>query len=414
MKRYHFLDERKFRYFCQGLTLDAQDMATLAKVLCSLDKVRKLPSKIVALNGKHGFGAPPNFPGPQIIISLEKTFSRSGGPTSVSSVSEHSNILNAAPGLHIHLRSPTLEIPQRIEIPLRYVLKGLPDIEGTHMIYLHTLAVREGPPFVYYGITKRGWMKRFNEHMAGALKRESRLMFHKTLRKAILGRLVELGSATGELNGGTPPTMALAGNHHVVCAAGLNEEQALEAEEYLVGKYSFGHERGLNMIPGGKAGVAHLHRLNVLSPNRRGILDEDREEAMDQYLRDHPSKGNPKSAGGRAVEGRRLRQSHHLRRGAPSVDQSGDRDPQGRGTRILRRELLPGRQSPERRSGAARDRRKDLSENPLTCGGHLLLQQQFHSDNVHGLPDPVMAEEATWQAGAGDGSHARSRGIFRA
>ena len=293
MKRYHFLDERKFRYFCQGLTLDAQDMANLDKVLCSLDKVRKLPSKIVAHNGKHGFGSLPSFPGPQIIINLEKTFSENGRSTSLSLVSEHSNILNATPGLHIHLRSPSLDIPQRVEIPLRYVLKGLPDIEGTHMIYLHTLEVKEGPPFVYYGITKRGWMKRFNEHMAGALKRESRLVFHKTLRDAILGRMIELGNDIRGPDREPPPTLTLAGNHHVVCAAGLNEEQALEAEEYLVGKHSFGHEGGLNMIPGGKAGVAHLHRLNILPANRRGILDQDREEAMDQFLKDHPRRGIP-------------------------------------------------------------------------------------------------------------------------
>ncbi len=95
------------------------------------------------------------------------------------------------------------------------------------------------------------------------------------------------------LNGDPVPAKVMVGNHHVVCGAGYNEEEAMTVEERLVGKYSFGHSLGLNMIPGGKAGVAYLHRLNVLPADRPVIVDEDREKLLEAYLEEHPRKGLP-------------------------------------------------------------------------------------------------------------------------
>jgi hypothetical protein len=103
-------------------------------------------------------------------------------------------------------------------------------------------------------------MKRFNEHVQQAMRDESPLLFHRTLRAGVAGRMHQLhGFAAGQPTESTSPHIMVA-NHHVVCAAGLSEDKALEGEEYLVEKYSFRKPVGLNMIPGGKAGIAYLHR----------------------------------------------------------------------------------------------------------------------------------------------------------
>ncbi len=185
MKRYHLLDERKFRHFCQGLTFDAKDMEVLDQALRGLDEKTAIPSKIVAHNGIHGFGPPPAFSGPEIIVNVEKHFSETKTPFSFSTVVRAKSTIDAAPAIHINLSSPALDIHQRVEIPMRYLLKGLPKIEDTYMVYLHALKMEDGSTFVYYGITKRGWVKRFNEHMYSALSQRSRLLFHQVLREGI-------------------------------------------------------------------------------------------------------------------------------------------------------------------------------------------------------------------------------------
>lgn len=294
MKKFKFLDERKFRFICQGLTLDSKDMGVLDHALAGLDRIKGIPSKILQHNQKCGFWPPPIFKGPQVIVSLDKTYSPKNGKLTAAPVAEHKDIVDMAPALHINLRSPSLDIPQRVEIPLRFVMKGLPKIESTYMVYLHALQMEDDATFVYYGITKRGWMKRFNEHMSNALRKHSRLLFPETLREGIMGRMIQLhGPEVVDIGSDPAPKKIMVGNYHVVCAAGLDEHQAMATEEYLVEKYSFGLPTGLNMIPGGKAGIAYLHRLNVLPTGRPVVLDEDREQILDSYLKDHPRKGLP-------------------------------------------------------------------------------------------------------------------------
>lgn len=294
--RYRFLDERKFRYFCEGLTLDATDMEVLDGTLQGLDQYNKLPSQIIQHSQHHGFGPGLQARGSQIIVTLEKRGKGDGNTVPIAMAGEHHEIQGLPPALHIMLRSPTLDILQRVEIPLRYVLKGLPSIEGTHMVYLHVLQMDGGQGRVYYGVTKRGWMRRFAEHMKGAMRDDSPLLLHRTLREGIRGRLHQLYGRRPE-DTGPAPAQVMQANHHVVCVAGVAEEQALLTEEYLVGKYSFGKVEGLNMIPGGKAGVAYLHELGgARAP--ASARSEDREHVLEQYLREHPRKGlpNPKVA----------------------------------------------------------------------------------------------------------------------
>jgi hypothetical protein len=294
MKKYKFLDERKFRFLCQGLTLTSKSMDVLDHALINLDKTIGIPTKIITHNQKNGFGPPPPFTGQQVIIDLYGLYSTEKGKIFIAEVNEHKEIINIAPALHINLHSPYLDIPQRVEIPLRYILKGLPNFDNTYMVYLHVIKMEDGKDYVYYGITKRGWMKRFNEHMSSALQDRSPLLFHRTLREGILGRLTQINGKTSlATDTGENVEKILVGNHHVICAAGLTEEQALELEEYLVDKYSFSHSIGLNMIPGGKAGISYLHKLNALRDDVAILVDEDREKILKKYIEDHPRKGMP-------------------------------------------------------------------------------------------------------------------------
>lgn len=269
-------------------------MEVLDHALIGLDKLKGVPAKILSHNQRYGFGKPPNFTGPQIIVNLDILYSPEKGSISTAPVIEQKKILNAAPALHINLRSPSLDIPQRVEVPLRFILKGLPKFDNTYMVYLHVLKMEDGNDYVYYGITKRGWVKRFNEHMSSAMRERSPLLFHNTLREEILGRIIQLyGNDAVSLDQGEKSEKILVGNHHVICGAGLTEEQALETEEYLVEKYSFSLPGGLNMIPGGKAGISYLHKLNALPRDVPILLGEDREKIIKKYIERHPRKGVP-------------------------------------------------------------------------------------------------------------------------
>lgn len=291
-KRYQFIDERKFRFICEGLTLEARDIEVLDGALVALDQRFHIPSRIVEHNKKEAFGPPFITQGPQVIVVLDKMASPEKGPISMTTVIKYKEMLNAAPMVHINLQSPTLDIPQRVEIPLRFVLKGLPSFEETYMVYQHVLVLEDGRNLLYYGITRRGWMKRFNEHMTNAMRDSSPLLFHRSLRESIAGRLVQkygAGAATGSDE--EVPKKVLVGNHHVLCGAGLSKDQALDTEEYLVAKRSFGHADGLNMIPGGKAGIAYLHKLKVIPQKQVVVEDQDKERVLGDYLQAHPRKG---------------------------------------------------------------------------------------------------------------------------
>jgi hypothetical protein len=90
--------------------------------------------------------------------------------------------------------------------------------------------------------------------------------------------------------------------HHVICVAGVDEEAANASEEYLVQKYSFRHPMGLNMIPGGRAGIAYLHQLRAIGDDDDAPTDEARERALSAYLRQNPRKGLPNPATARNWE----------------------------------------------------------------------------------------------------------------
>ena len=92
--------------------------------------------------------------------------------------------------------------------------------------------------YTYTGLTSRSWTIRFREHRQAAGS-GSPLLFHRALRDALF------------------PVAVV---EHEVLRAGLTEDEALGVEEAEVEETSLFplHPRGLNMVPGGRAGLRFL------------------------------------------------------------------------------------------------------------------------------------------------------------
>jgi hypothetical protein len=184
----------------------------------------------------------------------------------MAAVLELRNEISVAPALFLSLHSPVLDIPMRVEVPLRAVFRQGADLDG-YTVYLHALMAGDGKVYQYYGITRRPWNLRFLEHVrAGSRKgASSRRLFARTLSSLITARVAQ---RVGAPMAGA----ALSGMISTLCLVGGTRAQALEAEEYLVDKYSLAskHPYGLNMIPGGEAGIRVAQRFRV----RRNDIEE--------------------------------------------------------------------------------------------------------------------------------------------
>ena len=129
---------------------------------------------------------------------------------------------------------------------------------------------------------------RFAEHAKAAMQEQSRRLFPSKLNELIEARVAELA---GQLDA----RQKLTGMISAICAVGLDENSAMDTEEYLVDKYSLSskHVKGLNMIPGGREGIRALHKLSLVS-TAHPVETEAREAILDDYLRQHPQLGIPK------------------------------------------------------------------------------------------------------------------------
>lgn len=287
--RLKFVDLQSFHHVLQGLAIDVPKcVEVLDSALSRMDKMNGLPRRIIAWNA-----SPPErrreIPngGREVIVALSQLHHPERGMIYLSQVLERKVSCPRAPSVHVLMQSPSLDIPMRAEIPLRAVLKGGRSLRGTHSVYLHSLAADSGATFVYYGITRRGWNLRLGEHMGSAFGGSMRL-FPAKLRELIEARL--------EQRAGRPPSgPALVGMGSTLCAVGLDEDAAMDVEEYLVDKYSLASKfrLGLNMIPGGHEGIRSLHQL-ALGSGAMIVETEDREQLLDDYLRANPALGRPK------------------------------------------------------------------------------------------------------------------------
>jgi len=175
-------------------------------------------------------------------------------------------------------------------VPLPLVLQAFESLvckPNTYQVYQHALLRKKtnvtvavaasavAPTFAdyvegageYVGITSRTWQKRSQEHQHAA-RRGSMLRFHQALR----GELFEVFA-----------------HEHIVLRAGLSRAQALRIEEIEVETHTLHdtHPNGLNMIPGGEAGLRFLSTMTKRPASSIHIDDVDAllEEAVNQSLR---------------------------------------------------------------------------------------------------------------------------------
>lgn len=144
------------------------------------------------------------------------------------------------------------------KVPLQVLLKHWGDAGEGYMCYMHTIGLPDGE-LSYAGITRRNWLQRLSEHL-GEVRSGSRKLFHEQWRGSLGLDQVAYGSELLDLN--------------------LPEEEAMKWEEWFVDEYTL-HPKGLNMIPGGKKGLAYLHKLRVIGS--RDLSFEDRERAIARF-----------------------------------------------------------------------------------------------------------------------------------
>jgi hypothetical protein len=251
VSRLHYVDLAATRHLTTGLTFDLDRCASvLDRALCGLNEQTGIPDQLIAWIRAGAFAAGPYpYDGRgRIIIDVQHGY--------CATVLRKSDERETAPVVFFTMHSPTLDIPMRVELPLRAVIVGNPPLAGTYTLYLHALLTNQGSSFVYYGITKRGWSLRFNEHTRAAVAQKSKRLLASTLNNLIEAR-------AAELYGTMDDRPKLAGLVSAVCGVGMTRDAALAAEERMVNKYSLAskHPYGLNMIPGGLAGLKQARRF---------------------------------------------------------------------------------------------------------------------------------------------------------
>lgn len=284
-RSYQFLKLANLHYFMQGLTFDVSRCAeVLDGALIALNKQTRIPQQIVDWNQTDPAKRRPlEIPGYGSFRMVVEQFNHPAkGMLYLARGEEARNEVPQSFRVFLTMHSPTLDVPMRVELPLRAVLKGCIRLQGTHLVYVHALLADDRTEHVYYGYTGRGWNLRLGEHVKSAFAEDPRL-FGQKLSTLVDARVRQM---LGEPNS----SPALAGMISSICAAGLSLDAALDIEEYLVDKYSLcgRHPRGLNMIPGGKEGWRCLHRL-ALTTNGAMLETDEREQLLGQYLRSRPA-----------------------------------------------------------------------------------------------------------------------------
>ena len=290
-KKLDFVSLRAMYHLTKGLSFSVSRCAeVLDRALVQLNIQTGIPDKIVQWNERGGNTRrlpTLQIPG-RLIVEITETFSPSKGKMQMVQMFTKQDDTETAPVAFFSMRSPTLDIPMRVEIPLRALIKRGPNLSRSYAVYLHALLSDEEREYVYYGVTKRGWNIRFSEHTKAAIAKRSPRLFSRTLADLIDARVAERA-------GKEDPRPKLAGIVSSICTVGVDEDMALDIEEYLVDKYSLAekHPTGLNMIPGGREGIRVLHRY---SHSAKGdLVDTDiRETNFDVLLRGSPQFSVPK------------------------------------------------------------------------------------------------------------------------
>lgn len=261
-----YVDQSALQHLLRGLTFDTTECARLIDmVLIEMNQKENYSDRMLdwIANGKASGQPIPQLSKGRFIIQVNQFQKPGEEPATIAAATSTTVDSQLAPAIFFNMHSFTLDIPMRLEIPLRAIMKGNAPLAGTYVVYLHVLKTTNGANYLYYGITKRGWTLRFQEHTRAAFKRPKR---------ALPKRMAELIEATADRRVGRShgDQVTLDAIINALCAVGLTKDQALETEEYLVEKYSLAekHEFGLNMIPGGRAGIAMARRFGKSRPRR--------------------------------------------------------------------------------------------------------------------------------------------------
>lgn len=220
-----------------------------------------------------GAEIPPILEGLVLFIHFQDQFSKVGFRCEVNK-EEHCPSLN-------EISTPltfaiVIEEATRREVvgfPLPIVLATAENVFGKYQVYQHTyLRDEEGKDIVgakYTGVTKRGWRGRWKEHFRAAMA-GSRYRFHGAIR-----------------HWGERASLIL----REIAGVALSEADAMRIEEALVAHNTL-FPAGLNMIPGGYAGIRHLRQLGALGRNE-GIAPDDRDKAIERFFAASSRRGLP-------------------------------------------------------------------------------------------------------------------------
>lgn len=148
-----------------------------------------------------------------------------------------------------------------------------PEYFGHYHIYKHMfLTDQNGEKIVnagYTGVTKRGWRTRWAEHLRAA-QSGSHYRFHEAIR---------------QWQGVARMTM------HQIIGHAKSEQLAMSMEERIVARDTL-YPLGLNMIPGGNAGLAYLRRIGAIGNNERVSVD-DVQRVINRFFENTSRKGIP-------------------------------------------------------------------------------------------------------------------------
>jgi hypothetical protein len=270
-ERLRFVDATALVHLSRGLTFNSLRSAeVLDDALGAFDNKTGYVSQVqewVRGGGLHN-GTCPTMQTGRIAADVTESMNAEGKILHAAGILNVTKEAGIAPVIFLSMMSPTLDIGMRVEVPMRAVLQGNAPLENTYTVYLHVLLTSEGAELVYYGITKRGWSLRLTEHTRSAVAKKSRRLFARTFRDLITARAEELYGVADE-------RPKLRGLITTICATGLSYDEALDVEEAMVEKYSLvsKHPNGLNMIPGGAAGLRRAARFKPmheqLTPTQR-------------------------------------------------------------------------------------------------------------------------------------------------
>jgi hypothetical protein len=182
-----------------------------------------------------------------------------------------------------------------ISTPIEYVVDQLNNFTREHVVYLHSICPMDISPssysddftLNYIGLTKQGWKKRFSQHMNNA-RSGSPLLFHRALRDYYVGSRLAAHRVLSICE-----TEKKAMDNEELLVQGGNREDFHDPDAFQkMDKWHFGtlYPKGLNMIPGGYAGLKVLHKMGALKDDQPLDIDQ-RDKILISCLEHEERKG---------------------------------------------------------------------------------------------------------------------------